>query len=69
MARPSSRKLARAWIPLANILEDSTDAVAWLPAHCNKSAIGVRELSYGRKFDRVDHAMNDLVDSWAKREA
>ena len=68
-AQSSSRKLARAWIPLANILEDVTDSVAWLPAHCNKSAIGVRELSNGRKFDRVDHATNDLVDAWAKREA
>ena len=29
----------------------------------------MRDLSNGRKFDRVDHAMNDLVDSWAKREA
>ena len=31
-ALSSSRKLARAWIPLANILEDCTDSVAWLPA-------------------------------------
>ena len=29
----------------------------------------MRELSNGRKFDRVDHAVNDLVDTWAKREA
>lgn len=68
-ALSSSRKLARAWIPLVNILEDCTDSVAWLPAHCNKNVIGVRELSNGRKFDRVDHAVIDLVDTWAKREA
>ena len=65
----SRRKLTRAWMPLANIFEDSTGSVAWLPAHCSKSAIGVRELSNGRKFDSVDHATNDLVDTWAKNEA
>jgi len=54
---------------LANILEDCTDSVAWLPAHCSESAVGVRELSNGRKFDMVDLAMNDIVDSWAKSEA
>ena len=64
-----SRKLARAWIPLANILEDITDTVVWLPAHCNRSAIGARELSNGRKFDKVDLDTNDCVDAWAKREA
>ena len=68
-ALSSARKLARAWVPLANILEGCTGSVTWLPAHCNKSAIGVRELSNGRKLDRVDLAMNDLVDTWAKREA
>ncbi len=68
-ARSPSRKLARAWIPLANILEGGTDSVAWLPAHCDKSAVGVRELSNGRKLDGVDLSSNALVDTWAKREA
>ena len=68
-AGASSRKLARAWIPLANILEDNTDAVVWLPAHCNRSAIGERELSNGRKFDSIDLRLNDFVDTHAKREA
>ena len=60
-ARASSRKLARAWMPLANILEDDADAVSWLPAHCSATAIGVRELSNGRKFDSVDLAANAFV--------
>ena len=68
-AQSSSRKLARVWIPLANILEDCTDSVAWLPAHCSESAVGDRELSNGRKFDMVDLTMNALVDTWAKSEA
>ena len=68
-ALSSSRKLARAWIPLANILEDDADLVTWLPAHCNSSAIGIKELSNGRKFDSVDLAGNALVDQCAKFEA
>ena len=43
--------------------------MAWLPAHCSESAVGVRELSNGRKFDMVDLTMNAIVDSWAKGEA
>ena len=54
---------------MANILDDCTDSVAWLPAHCSDSAIGDRELSNGRKFDAVDLTMNALVDTWAKSEA
>ena len=68
-ALASCRKLARAWIPLANVIEDNTDLVTWLPAHCGKTAIGSRVLSNGRLFDEVDHVTNDLVDKWAKSEA
>jgi len=68
-ALAACRKLARAWIPLANVIEDNTDLVTWLPAHCGKTAIGSRVLSNGRLFDEVDHVTNDLVDKWAKSEA
>ena len=39
-AQSSSRKLGRIWIPLANILDDCTDSVAWILAHCSDSAVG-----------------------------
>ena len=54
---------------MANILEDDADLVAWLPAHCNSSAIGVKELNNGRKFDSVDLSANALVNECAKLEA
>jgi hypothetical protein len=68
-ALDSSRKLARAWIPLANILEDNPEGIAWVPAHCSSDAIGVRVLSNGRTFDNVDLEANAFVDTHAKREA
>jgi hypothetical protein len=61
--------LARAWAPLANILEDNPEGIAWVPAHCSSDAIGVRELSNGRAFDRIDLEANAFVDTHAKREA
>ena len=68
-AQASARKLGRAWIPLSLALEGYPDSVVWMPAHCTNSAAGSRVLSDGRLLSRVDIAMNDLVDSMAKREA
>ena len=68
-ATAACRKLSRAWAPLASILEDSPEHVAWMLAHCTKSQAGKKFLSDGRPLSRVDIALNDLVDHWAKSEA
>jgi hypothetical protein len=68
-ATSPSRTFARAWGPLCAALADDPGRVVWMPAHCGKEAIGVRQLSNGQLLRRADLTGNDLVDSLAKRAA
>ena len=68
-ANSPSRKLGRAWSPLALCLEDYPESATWVPAHCAKSAIGVARLSDGNVMQQVDFDGNDFVDFHAKKQA
>jgi hypothetical protein len=63
------RKLARAWIPAADALQDSGSEVVWMPAHCSHKSVGVALLSDGRLMTDTDLQTNGLVDVLAKDEA
>ena len=68
-ASAPSRRFARAWIPLAHVLEEYPEAVEWVPAHCNKASVGVKRLSNGAFLSDTDLAANANVDLLAKRGA
>lgn len=68
-ASAPSRRFGRAWIPLAQVLEDDPDAVEWISAHCSKQSVGVKRMSNGVFMTETDLAANANVDSLAKRGA
>ena len=64
-----SRKLARAWIPVASALEGDYDRVAWMPAHCSAEAAGQKMLSDGAVLQVADINSNAFVNNMAKSAA
>jgi len=62
-----SRLYGRAWSPLATALEGET--ATWMPAHNERSAIGVASLSDGTRLRLIDIIGNDTVDLLAKAVA
>ena len=68
-AAAPARKLARAWVPLSSIIEDSASTVNWMPAHLSKKDVGEALLSDGQPLSENDLQTNSLVDQLAKDEA
>ena len=68
-ATAPKRQLARAWGPLASLLEDASESVVWMPAHCTAKDVGYKELGDGSKLSSIDWRTNDLVDRLAKSAA
>ena len=68
-AGSAARKLARAWIPLANALHGSEDQVVWMPAHCADGQAGHKLLGNGMPLRLFDIAANDYVDGKCKQAA
>jgi hypothetical protein len=64
-----SRRYARAWSPVANILEDDVGRVVWMPAHCTAEHEGVKTLSNGQLLSRHHRTGNAAVDGYAKEIA
>lgn len=48
-----SRRFARAWASLVSCIEGDCARVAWMPAHCRASAVGVRVLSNGKTLTDI----------------
>ena len=63
------RVLARAWMPLADILDGCIGRVAWMPAHLSSDAAGSRRLSNGEVLTAGDITGNAYVDALAKSVA
>ena len=68
-AEAPARKLARAWIPLANILQDTSSVVNWMPAHMSAKDVGIAVVSSGQHLLEIDLQTTGLVDALAKDEA
>ena len=68
-ASSPTRKLARAWAPIAAALEEDTERVSWMLAHCTNSHVGVKQLSNGTYLSEIDLHANALVDKLAKEAA
>ena len=68
-ATSPSRKFARAWAPLALILEGDAGRVAWMPAHCTEEQAYSRRLSDGTPLTVTDITSNAVVDGLAKKVA
>ena len=68
-AHAPSRPLARAWIPLHGALDQVRRTVQWMPAHCELSDAGTRDISTGRKLTTADIVANREVDKHAKLAA
>jgi hypothetical protein len=68
-AADPSRRLARAWIPVASAIEGASDRVVWMPAHCSAEALGHKVMSDGSALQAVDVSSNALVDAMAKSVA
>ena len=68
-ANAPCRIFARAWNPIASIIEGGHERVAWMPAHCSAAQVGRKVLSNGQVMTEVDRDGNAYVDSRAKRAA
>ena len=68
-AEAPDRVFARAWAPVAMVLEDHPGRVAWMPAHCGAGEVGVKRLSNGELLSVTDRESNELVDRLAKEAA
>ena len=68
-AAAPDRRLARAWAPIAAALDEDSERVIWMPAHCTESQVGVKQLSNGDFLSAVDLQANAVVDQLAKEAA
>ena len=68
-ARAGTRRLARAWGPLAAVLHGGTCRVAWMPSHCPRSGPCGRALDCGDPLTVDLIAGNDAADKLARRAA
>ena len=68
-AAASSRRLARAWIPLAVAVDDDAARITWMPAHSAKKFAGGRPLANGTAIAAADIAGNGAEDTLAKAAA
>ena len=62
-------KLARAWRPLAAAVNEHTENVVLMPAHCAAEDIGVKRLSDGSRLSRLDWHSNAQADTLATHAA
>ena len=68
-ATAPERTFARAWGALAAALEDQTDAVVWMPAHCSAEDVHSKHLSDGSCMTEIDRQGNHSADLLAKSAA
>jgi hypothetical protein len=68
-AAAPNRVLGRSWIPVANVIADTSSHVIWMPAHCSVAAVGRAKLSDGRLLSVFDLHCNSYVDEIAKGAA
>ncbi len=71
-ANAAQRTYSRGWNPLSSALdgrEQAKEAVKWMPAHCSKTAVGIKKLSDGRPMTSHDLQANAFVDRLCKEAA
>ncbi len=68
-ANAPDRRLARVWSPLIAALDDDPRRVVWMPAHCGKDQVGVRQLGNGDLLTISDVDGNAFADQLAKQAA
>ena len=68
-AAAADRCVARVWAPLNAVLNNDTQRVVWMPAHCSQDAIGVKRLGNGELLTALDITGNAYVDQLAKEAA
>ena len=57
-ANAAARRFGRAWGPVSASFEGDASKVAWMPAHCAGSQVGLKMLSNGFPLSDVDLKAN-----------